>query len=177
MLTIISGTNRKGSKTAAVAKNALALATKNGLDCQFIDLSDLSNDFIHNEQYKGDLPDWLLALQDSTLIPAKHFLIVSPEYNGSIPGFLKLFIDAISVHRFKECFAGKHTALVGVASGRAGNLRGNDHLSSILHHIGCNVVPGALPISNIDTVMNDKGQLDESTTMALEALIHKLVKA
>ena len=109
------------------------------------------------------------------MIPANHFLIVSPEYNGSIPGYLKLFIDAISVHRLKECFAGKRAALVGVASGRAGNLRGNDHLSSILHHIGCNVVPGALPISKIGSVMNDEGQLDEGTSNALEALIQKLV--
>jgi len=176
MLTIISGTNRKDSKTRAVAKIAQVLAENKGIAHQIIDLSEIPTDFIHSEQYNGDnLPDWLKELQDSALIPAKHFLIVSPEYNGSIPGFLKLFIDAISVHRFKECFAGKHTALVGVASGRAGNLRGNDHLSSILHHIGCNVVPGALPISNIGTVMNDVGQLDESTTKALEAVIEKLV--
>lgn len=178
MLTIISGTNRIGSNTRKVAQNALDIAKDLHIDASLIDLANLSSDFIHNQQYSGDnLPDWLKALQDNSLIPAHHFLIISPEYNGSIPGYLKLFIDAISVHRFKECFAGKRAALVGVATGRAGNLRGLDHLSSIMHHIGCHVVPGSLPISKVTSVMNEDGKLDQGTTDALTGLIQKLVKA
>ncbi len=177
MLTIISGTNRKGSKTKEVAQNAQAIVEKMGISTSLIDLADLSTDFINNEQYSGDnLPTWLKELQDASLIPANHFVIVSPEYNGSIPGYLKLFIDAISVHRIKECFGSKSTALVGVASGRAGNLRGLDHLTSIMHHIGCKVIPCPLPISNIGNVMTD-GQLDENTTSVLTDLIKKLIKS
>ena len=176
MLTIISGTNRLDSKTIKVAQNALSLAKNLSIDSKLVDLSAFSNDFIHNDQYNGDnLPTWLTDLQDDALIPASHFLIVSPEYNGSIPGYLKLFIDAISVHRLKECFAGKKIALVGVASGRAGNLRGMDHLTSIMNHIGCSVVPGSLPISKINEVMNEKAQLNEGTSAALKSLIEKLI--
>ena len=178
MLTIISGTNRTGSNTRKVVQNALDLAKSRDIETNLIDLSDLSNDFIHNQQYNGDnLPDWLKSLQEKSLIPAHHFLIIAPEYNGSIPGYLKLFIDAISVHRLKECFVGKSAALVGVATGRAGNLRGLDHLSSIMNHIGCHVLPGSLPISKVASVMNEDGQLDQGTRDVLGSLIEKLVKA
>ncbi len=178
MLTIISGTNRTGSNTRKVTQNALDIAKALGVETDLIDLADLSSDFIHNQQYNGDnLPDWLKALQEKSLIPAHHFLIVSPEYNGSIPGYLKLFIDAISVYRLKECFAGKRAALVGVATGRAGNLRGLDHLSSIMHHIGCNVIPGSLPISKVTSLINKEGKLDQGTSDAIKVLIEKLVKA
>ncbi len=177
MLTIISGTNRINSKTRQVVQNAIEIAKELKIDFKLIDLAELSNDFIHNEQYNSDnWPDWLKTLQENSLIAASHFLIVSPEYNGSFSGYLKLFIDAISVYRFKESIGGKHAALVGVAAGRAGNLRGLDQLTTILHSNGCDVIPGSLPISKINAVMDDNGQLDEATTAILRKLIERLVK-
>jgi NAD(P)H-dependent FMN reductase len=49
-----------------------------------------------------------------------------------VPGSLKLFIDACSVREYKQNFKGKKAALVGIASGRAGNLRGMDHLTGVM---------------------------------------------
>jgi len=176
MLTIISGTNRKDSMTSKVAAVVQSLAKNSNTDTSFIDLSNLENDFIHSAQYSADnLPDWLKKLQHDHLIKADKFIIVSPEYNGSIPGYLKLFIDAISVNKLKESFGSKHTALIGVSSGRAGNLRGMDHLSAILHHIGCNVIPGSLPISGIGKVVQADGSLDDDTTKAVQQLLDKLL--
>jgi len=118
MLTIISGTNRKNSMTNKVAKHTLNLAKEAGIDANLIDLAELPTDFIRSEQYSPEaLPKWLIELQSNFLIPAAHFVIISPEYNGSIPGYLKLFIDALSVHKIKETFYGKQAALIGVAYG------------------------------------------------------------
>jgi len=178
MLTIISGTNRNDSMTSKVALVVQQLAKDSDIDFSFIDLSKIKNDFIHSEQYSADsLPTWLKDLQRDQIIKADRFIIVSPEYNGSIPGYLKLFIDALSVHKLKESFGGKLSALIGVASGRAGNLRGLDHLSGILHHIGCNVIPGSLPISGIGEVVQEDGSLDKDTTESVQKLIDKLMKA
>lgn len=177
MLTIISGTNRTGSNTRKIAQNALDIAKDLKIDAALIDLAEIPNDFINNTQYSSDsLPQWLKDLQDKSLIPAKHFLIIAPEYNGSIPGYLKLFIDAISVHRFKECLGGKTSALVGIATGRAGNIRGLDHLTSIMIFNGCAVLPGSLPISKVTTVLDANDKLEDSTKEALQALMQRLVK-
>jgi len=176
MLTIISGTNRKGSKTLKVAQQAFQMAKSAGIDAHLVDLASIPTDFISSSQYAPDaLPTWLKELQADFLIPAAHFLIVSPEYNGSIPGFLKLFIDAISVHKLKESLTGKKAALIGVASGRAGNLRGIDHLSAMLHHMGCGVVPGSLPISKIGEAFDADGALNEDTAKLVEKHIRRLV--
>ena len=176
MLTIISGTNRRQSMTSKVSQQALHIAHAQGVEAQLIDLSTIPNDFIHAEQYSPDtLPVWLKELQAELLIPATHFLFVTPEYNGSFPGYLKLFIDAISVHQLKESFAGKYAAQIGVASGRQGNMRGMDHLSTILNHMNCNVVPGNLPISAISSVIDTDGKMQEDTKTAIEGKVKQLM--
>ena len=98
-----------------------------------------------------------------------------PEYNGSFPGYLKLFIDAISVHQLKESFGGKYAAQIGIASGRQGNLRGMDHFTAILNHMNCNVVPGHLPISGISAVINKEGKMQEDTKNAISTKIEHLM--
>lgn len=178
MITIISGTNRAGSMTQKVSQVAADIAKSNNIEFNVIDLSTLSNDFIHKDQYNpAEIPAWLKELQEKSIIDVNRFLFIAPEYNGSIPGYLKLFIDAISVHRLKECFTDKQAALIGVASGRAGNLRGLDHLASILQALGCNVVPGSLPISKIGSVFDENNKIDEGTKGAISNLLLKLDKA
>ena len=54
-------------------------------------------------------------------------------------------------------FRGKKAALVGVASGRAGNLRGLDHLTDILHHLQVEVLSFKVPISKLDEVLDENG--------------------
>ena len=96
------------------------------------------------------------------MLPANKFVFVIPEYNGSFPGVLKLFLDACSIREYKATFSGKKAVLVGIASGRAGNLRGMDHLCDILHHVGTIVHPNKLPISNIEALIDSKGKITDS---------------
>jgi NAD(P)H-dependent FMN reductase len=153
MITIISGTNRQGSNTAKVARQYKAILTKKGLDSQVVDLEQIdvvkrSKDFeiLENEQ----------------LVPADKFIFVSPEYNGSIPGILKLMIDQTN---YRKVWPGKKALLVGVSTGRAGNLRGMDHLASILGHLGVQVHPNHLPISQVDKLMNSTHEIQEEGTL------------
>ena len=57
----------------------------------------------------------------------------------------------------------KKAALSGVASGRAGNLRGIDHLTGILHHVGTTVMPQSLPLSSIASLCDDNGEINKAT--------------
>jgi chromate reductase, NAD(P)H dehydrogenase (quinone) len=90
---------------------------------------------------------------------------IVPEYNGGFPGVLKLFLDACSVREYKKTFKGKKAALVGIATGRAGNLRGLEHLTGILNHVGTVVLPNRLPISSIEKLMDDDGIIRDPATL------------
>ncbi len=62
-------------------------------------------------------------------------------------------------------FKNKKAALVGVASGRAGNLRGMDHLAESLNHMGAVTLPSRMPYSGMADLMDDKGNVVDEETL------------
>ncbi|GLR18406.1 NADPH-dependent FMN reductase [Portibacter lacus] len=163
MITVIAGTNRKGSRTKQVAERYFELISKySDEEIKFLALEDLSEDFMHSLMYISEHQNNDLAeKQDEFFTPADKLVFVVPEYNGSFPGIFKLFIDAISIRNYKENFQGKKVALIGVASGRGGNLRGMDHLTTSLNYLKMNIFPNRLPIALIEKVMDEFGQFTE----------------
>jgi len=156
MITVISGTNRPGSRTKAVADLFYQLLQEStDEDVRFLDLVDINVHLLTNEMYEktGQHPT-ISDIQDSMLVPSDLWVIISPEYNGSYPGVLKLLIDALSIRKYKETFSGKKAVLIGVATGRAGNFRGMDHLTGLLNYLNILVMPNKLPISTIDQFMD-----------------------
>lgn len=179
MITVICGTNRKDSATGAFARYYFnTLKSKSKEEVKLLSLEDLPNDFCHIGMYAeaGQIAG-ITSIQDEYMLPADKFIILSPEYNGSFPGVLKLFIDACSIREYKATFSGKKAGLVGIASGRAGNLRGLDHLTGVLNHVGTEVMPNKLPISGIGSLMNDaKDITNEDTKASIEKHIDDLLK-
>ena len=82
---------------------------------------------------------------------AERFIFILPEYNGSYPGILKMMIDNSDV---PNVWWHKKVLLTGVSSGRAGNLRGMEHITGSLLHMKMLVHPNRLPISVVHTVMD-----------------------
>jgi chromate reductase len=154
MITIISGTNRRNSNTLTISTLLRDRLIALGEQVELLDLSDIGQDVLTEAMYfeNGQAP-WVTAVQNQYLIPSQHWVVVSPEYNGSFSGVLKLFIDAVSVRKYKETFAGKKVSLVGVASGRAGNLRGLDHLTGIFNYLKMLVMPVKLPVSSVEKLI------------------------
>ncbi len=173
MITIISGTNRKGSKTRIFAAYcAEQLKTKTQEAVEFIALEDIPHDWFFADMYKpSEQAKSLAELQDKAILPAQKFLILSPEYNGGMPGALKLFIDAISIREYVANFKGKKAALIGIASGRAGNLRGCDQGTTVLNHVGVQVMPNKLPISQIGSLLEGKTITDKATLDTLDQFL------
>jgi NAD(P)H-dependent FMN reductase len=105
-------------------------------------------------------------VENEILKPSEKFIFILPEYNGSFPGAIKTLIDLC---RVPECFFGKKALLTGLADGRAGNLRGMEHFTGILNHMGVVVHPNRLPISLMRSLINDKGELiDEDTRSVID---------
>src|SRR4029453_1025527 len=107
-------------------------------------------------------------------IPAEKFIFVTPEYNGSFPGVLKSLIDNTDI---KKVWFGKKALLTGVATGRAGNLRGLEHLTGILHYLRVVVHPNKLPISSVDKLLDSTGQIqDEDTVEAISTQVAEFIQ-
>lgn len=166
MITIIVGTNREKNECQKFAEQYQQMIESEGITAKILSMEHLPNDFYSNQMFsKGGQHSQIAVLQDEYILSADKFLFIVPEYNGSIPGILKLFIDAISVREYKNNFNNKWSVLTGIASGRAGNLRGLEHLTGMLMHMGGWVHPNRLPISSIEKVMNENGQISDADTL------------
>mgnify|MGYP001822238951 CR=1 FL=1 len=172
MITIISGTNKKDSNSRFIARHYLNALAGKEQEVKMLCLSEIDFSFINNMMY-SDRPEYVRELQSEYFNPAEKFIFVVPEYNGSIPGALKFLIDALDV---RSAFRDKKAALVGVATGRAGNLRGLDHLTGILQHMRTNVMPGNLPISKVKDFLDAEGNLDPDTNKLIEDHVSRLIK-
>lgn len=155
MITIIAATNRIGSNTRKVASQYQAIFKEKGEETVFLSLEELTG--LHRD-------DTFNRIEAEILIPSDKFVFIMPEYNGSIPGILKLLIDISDV---KRCWAGKKSMMVGVANGRAGNLRGMDHLTNIMNQMLSNVLPLKLPLSQVSSIMDEHGVINNPGTVAV----------
>lgn len=176
MITLIAGTNRKDSKTIIVTQTIAGLLKKHNIPHQILDLSDIALEDLDNNYNEAAMSSNLQQIQDTYMIGAEKYIFITPEYNGSYPGILKLFIDAISVRQFRGGIAHKKALLIGVASGRSGNLRGLDHLAGVLEYCMVTIFPNKLPISSVHTLMSDGEMTDQKTIEVLDQLLTDYLK-
>lgn len=153
MISIISGTNRKFSNTFKIAQEYQLILRGKGFDAGIFSLED-ADVFTYNADFE--------MLENEILIPTSHFIIISPEYNGSFPGVLKMLFDNSRSH---EMWYHKKALLTGVATGRAGNLRGMDHLADVLNYLKITVHPNKLPISAVNNIIGANGKIKDTLTL------------
>lgn len=162
---IISGTNRRDSNTRKLAHQYQDSLSEKNIDSEIITLEglDLSG---HNADFE--------VMEKEKLLPAKKFIFIAPEYNGSIPGVLKTMLD---LSDYKKTWQWKKALLVGLSTGRSGNVRGLEHLTSILNYMKVVVHPNKLPISSVHTLLNGKKAIsDLETVQAINTQIDEFIK-
>lgn len=175
MITVISGTHRKSSKSSIIAKHCVDHLVKQGLDAKLIDFQEWSLADLEHKFTGDSLTDRLKNTQDELIVPANKIIYVLAEYNGGVPGFMKLFIDAISMRKYADNFKNKKALLIGVSSGRGGNSRGLESFTGVLNYLGTNVYPNKLPISTIEKLCEGENINDPSTTETLSKLLEGFV--
>lgn len=124
-----------------------------GVECELFSFENLPANLLFSDTY-GNRSTEFEAIIQHIIRPNHKFIFVMPEYNGGFPGVLKLFLDAVHPREWTN----KKACLVGVSSGRAGNLRGMDHLTGILNYLKMNVFYNKLPISQIDKLLDSEGK-------------------
>lgn len=152
MITIISGTNREDSMTLKTAQVYYNILREQNQDTQLLSLE-------HKEVWERGAA--MLALEQQYLIPAEKFIIIMPEYNASFPGILKVMMDNSDI---KKSWWYKKALLTGVSDGRAGNLRGIEHMTSILHYMKVNVHYNKLLLSKINDEITKEGVVRKPET-------------
>lgn len=171
MITVVSASNRLDNYTRPFAEYYHAcLEMQSDGPVGFMSLDEIHENFIDTKMYGADeQAPVIVRLQDEFILPAQKFVFVIPEYNGSYPGVLKAFFDAVSVREYSASFRSKKAALVGISTGRAGNLRGLDHFGDVLNHVGMVLLPNKLPISGIKNLLDAEGRIADGLTRELLA--------
>ena len=155
MITVVISTNRTESSTSRVAHHMANLIEQRGEQVRVLDLAELPSDFFQPTMYDARTPQFM-ELFKTYIEEARHLIFVIPEYNGSYPGVLKLFIDASPV----KSFWNKHASIIGLSDGHAGNARGQDHLTGVLHYLKMHVHFHKPKLSGITKSFDSEGHLN-----------------
>ena len=120
--------------------------------------------------YDGDLeaakgiPETVSALKDG-IAAANGLLLVTPEYNNSIPGPFKNAIDWLSgpPADIKRVFSGKPVALMGASPGGFGTILSQNAWLPVLHALGAELcAEGRLLIARAQGVFDSSGNLTDA---------------
>lgn len=160
-LQIISGTNRPGNLSIGVARQYAQLLKAGGIDSNLFSLESLPEDFLSSDLYGNRSQSFQEINQQ--ILSTPHLLFVVPEYNGSIPGILKLFIDACD---YPQSFRNKEVWMVGLSAGRSGNRVGCLHLRDIMNFLGSTVDQEPLLLYGLKEKVGENGWVKDPKSKA-----------
>ena len=167
---IISGTNRKGSKSLQIANLYQQLLQQNQIESKILSLEDLPIETFDINSKSIVLKQ----IEQEYLRPSNKLIFIVPEYNGSFPGSLKLLMDCCDI---KNVFWNKKASLVGIADGRNGNLRGLDHLTGVLNYLKINVLHYKVNIPFVGKSFdNEQNLTDTQIHQSLHKQIEEFIK-
>ena len=153
MLVIISGTNRPGSNTRKVTARVEAIYKSLGVPFQLLDLAEMPPEIFSPASY-AEKPARFSRFTDA-ILASDGLVVVSPEYNGGIPGVLKYFIDMLP---FPESFEQRPVCFVGLAAGIWGALRPVEQLQAIFGYRNAFVFPERVFMPGINKLLDAAGR-------------------
>ena len=124
---VLVGSLRKDAYSRKVAHVLMGLAPAS-LDCRIVELADLP---LYTEDLDSAPPASWTRFR-SEIQAADAVLIVTPEYNRSIPGGLKNAIDVGSRPPYHSVWDGLPTAVVSVSPYKLGGFGANHHIRQCL---------------------------------------------
>ncbi len=167
----VSGSLRKASWNTMVLKAAQQLVPENvHIEHLSIDWVPLYNFDLHNKRY----PDVVEKL-DNVIKAADAVIFVTPEYNYSVPGVLKNFIDFASKSPLRP-FDMKPVGIISASTGLLGAARAQYHLRQIMVALNAYVMnQPEIMIAEVDNKFDAAGNItDEKTKQFIYSFITAL---
>jgi chromate reductase len=124
---VLVGSLRKDSYSRRIARVLMDLAPST-LDCRLVEIADLP---LYTEDLDSAPPvQWTRFRAE--IQAAEAVLIVTPEYNRSVPGGLKNAIDVGSRPPYHSVWDGLPTAVVSISPYKMGGFGANHHVRQSL---------------------------------------------
>ncbi|HMJ89025.1 MAG TPA: NAD(P)H-dependent oxidoreductase [Candidatus Acidoferrum sp.] len=156
MITLVVGTNRPGSRTRQVAAHIEDIYRELATPLKVLDLARMPAEIFHPNSY-AEKPASFLPFSEGVL-QSSGLVVVTPEYNGSVPGVLKYFIDML---KFPESFEHRPVCFVGLAAGMWGALRPVEQLQAIFGYRNAYLYPERVFIARIGDQFDASGKLKD----------------
>jgi chromate reductase len=157
MITLIVGTNRPGSNTRKVAAQIETFYNELKVPVQILDLAKLPPEIFSPTSY-AEKPKSFAPFADAVL-QSDGLHVVTPEYNGSVPGVMKYFIDML---KFPESFERKPVCFTGLAAGMWGALRPVEQLQAIFGYRNAHLFPVRVFMPQINNLLDANGKIKDA---------------
>jgi chromate reductase, NAD(P)H dehydrogenase (quinone) len=178
---VIPGSLRSGSLNARLAAVAAYELAQLGAEVSRISLADFPLPIYDGDlQTKSGVPKNAVNLK--RMMSAHHgVLIVTPEYNSSVPPLVKNTIDWVSrvqdAHEARgEVFRGRAFAIAAASESRLGGTRSLAALRLILTACQATVIPNQLALSFASSAYDDMERLKHPADIeAMGAMARQLI--
>jgi len=171
-LKIISATDRPNSNASKIAAYVQKKYMERGVEAEIISLEDFPLADVAGGKYGTDIESVRKFRQP--VIEADGLVFIIPEYNGSFPGVLKVFVDYLP---FPEAFEGMPMSFIGEAAGAFGALRAVEQFQMIAAYRNARLFPERVFVPRVkDEFDSENGLRDSFKQQLLEEQIKKFTK-
>ncbi len=157
MVQIIVATNRLDSRSNLVAKNVQKKFKNLSVESEVMNLSEISwSDLDHNLYGAENVPPSMEPLI-AKINDSDGLYVVCPEYNGSFPGAVKIFMDywdyPASFEKKPVCFTG--------LGGMFGGLRPVEHLQQVFGYRNAFMYPERVFMRDVWNFLSVEGEIQD----------------
>ncbi|HET7456937.1 MAG TPA: NAD(P)H-dependent oxidoreductase [Gemmatimonadaceae bacterium] len=153
---------RKASLNDRLAEQAATVAEQKGATVDRATMRDFDCPAYDQDVEVGEgLPEGARRLRDR-LVASDAYMIASPEYNSSVPGYLKNAIDWASRYR-PQPFNGRQGLLLSASPSMVGGNRGLWSLRIPLEHLGSRVYPDMFSLAQAHEAFGADGRIENDT--------------
>lgn len=158
---VFVGSLRKDSWNRKVANDLVAMLPE-GFEAEFVEIGDLPQ-YSEDWDQPGKVPERVSEYRNQ-LKNLDAFIFSTPEYNRSVPGFLKNALDIASRPMEAKLFSGKPSLISTASTGNIGGFGANHHLRQTLMFFNSPVVAQPeLYLSGIHEIYSNSDELPEGT--------------
>lgn len=159
---VFSASLRNNSLNTHLAKLTVNAIEKNGGNADFAAMEEFHcPSYNYDLELKDGIPAGAVELH-KRLLANDAFIIASPEYNASMPGFLKNVIDWVS--RFRpQPFNERHALLMSASPAMIGGNRGLWSLRIPFEHLGARVFPEMFSLAMAHQAFDTDGNFNDPT--------------
>ena len=147
---IIVGTDRQDSNSFKVALIVQKIYKNLGEIVEIIDLKEFKKNLHHEAEYGKELPPEM-KIYFEKVVTSDGLILIVPEYNGSMPGILKYFIDHM---KFPDSFEFRPVCFIGLG-GMFGGLRPVEHLQQVFGYRNAFIYPLRVFMINVWKILKD----------------------